>query len=150
MWKGEPLVLHFVKTEILHHTDLSAVLWQNDSIYFNWSLKRKISEYKVENNPEIVHKTFPNWCLLLVMLAGGGGFRLEKAANSRKKKCFFSTGNLLHTFEPLFPERLWLDERTFCHAFPFHLVFDETVRKLWDGFFGLNLSARGWGWCGHA
>ncbi|ETE72448.1 Guanylate cyclase soluble subunit beta-2, partial [Ophiophagus hannah] len=31
-------------------------------------------------------------------------------------------GNLLHTFEPLFPERLWLDERTFCHAFPFHLV----------------------------
>ncbi|XP_032068429.1 guanylate cyclase soluble subunit beta-2-like isoform X2 [Thamnophis elegans] len=37
-------------------------------------------------------------------------------------------GNLLHTFEPLFPERLWLDERTFCHAFPFHLVFDETLK----------------------
>uniref|UniRef100_A0A8C6XI36 guanylate cyclase n=1 Tax=Naja naja TaxID=35670 RepID=A0A8C6XI36_NAJNA len=45
-----------------------------------------------------------------------------------KKICFFSTGNLLHTFEPLFPERLWLDERTFCHAFPFHLVFDETLK----------------------
>ncbi|XP_025026128.1 guanylate cyclase soluble subunit beta-2-like [Python bivittatus] len=42
--------------------------------------------------------------------------------------CLYSTGNLLHTFEPLFPKRLWLDEKTFCHAFPFHLVFDETLK----------------------
>uniref|UniRef100_A0A8C5S683 guanylate cyclase n=1 Tax=Laticauda laticaudata TaxID=8630 RepID=A0A8C5S683_LATLA len=47
---------------------------------------------------------------------------------TRKKNSFFSTGNLLRTFEPLFPERLWLDERTFCYAFPFHLVFDETLK----------------------
>ncbi|XP_060545049.1 guanylate cyclase soluble subunit beta-2-like [Pantherophis guttatus] len=46
---------------------------------------------------------------------------LRHTANSR-------AGNLLHTFEPLFPEWLWLDERTFCHAFPFHLVFDETLK----------------------
>ncbi|XP_039177700.1 guanylate cyclase soluble subunit beta-2-like [Crotalus tigris] len=46
---------------------------------------------------------------------------LRLAVNSK-------AGNLLHTFEPLFPERLWLDERTFCHAFPFHLVFDETLK----------------------
>ncbi|XP_053131744.1 guanylate cyclase soluble subunit beta-2-like [Hemicordylus capensis] len=37
-------------------------------------------------------------------------------------------GNILCTSEPLFPERLWIDERTFCCAFPFHIVFDETLK----------------------
>ncbi|XP_063155748.1 guanylate cyclase soluble subunit beta-2-like [Candoia aspera] len=45
-----------------------------------------------------------------------------------EKICLCSTGNLAHTFEPLFPERLWLEEKTFCHAFPFHLVFDENLK----------------------
>ncbi|XP_026524190.1 guanylate cyclase soluble subunit beta-2-like, partial [Notechis scutatus] len=53
--------------------------------------------------------------------------RLNRKSLPGKKICFVSTGNLLRTFEPLFPERLWMDERTFCHAFPFHLVFDETL-----------------------
>uniref|UniRef100_A0A7M4E2R0 guanylate cyclase n=1 Tax=Crocodylus porosus TaxID=8502 RepID=A0A7M4E2R0_CROPO len=36
--------------------------------------------------------------------------------------------NLLSTFEPIYPERLWVEERTFCNAFPFHVVFDEALR----------------------
>uniref|UniRef100_A0A8D1TUB7 guanylate cyclase n=1 Tax=Sus scrofa TaxID=9823 RepID=A0A8D1TUB7_PIG len=32
------------------------------------------------------------------------------------------------TFEPIYPERLWIEERTFCNAFPFHLVFDASLR----------------------
>uniref|UniRef100_A0A8C6XGR8 guanylate cyclase n=1 Tax=Naja naja TaxID=35670 RepID=A0A8C6XGR8_NAJNA len=51
----------------------------------------------------------------------------EDGSQEGKEVCSIG-GNLLHTFEPLFPERLWLDERTFCHAFPFHLVFDETLK----------------------
>ncbi|XP_019384057.1 PREDICTED: guanylate cyclase soluble subunit beta-2-like [Crocodylus porosus] len=40
----------------------------------------------------------------------------------------FRKGNLLSTFEPIYPERLWVEERTFCNAFPFHVVFDEALR----------------------
>ncbi|XP_062981556.1 guanylate cyclase soluble subunit beta-2-like [Elgaria multicarinata webbii] len=40
----------------------------------------------------------------------------------------FGKGNFLRTFEPLFPERIWVEERTFCCAFPFHIVFDETLK----------------------
>ncbi|XP_042698675.2 guanylate cyclase soluble subunit beta-2-like isoform X2 [Chrysemys picta bellii] len=40
----------------------------------------------------------------------------------------FGKGNLSHTFDPVYPERLWVEERTFCNAFPFHIVFDEELR----------------------
>ncbi|XP_062815731.1 guanylate cyclase soluble subunit beta-2-like [Anolis carolinensis] len=40
----------------------------------------------------------------------------------------FRKAHHLCTFEPLFPERLWVDEITFCCAFPFHMVFDETLK----------------------
>nr|XP_042698674.1 guanylate cyclase soluble subunit beta-2-like isoform X1 [Chrysemys picta bellii] len=40
----------------------------------------------------------------------------------------FGKGNLSHTFGPVYPERLWVEERTFCNAFPFHIVFDEELR----------------------
>ncbi|KAH0621930.1 hypothetical protein JD844_023681 [Phrynosoma platyrhinos] len=40
----------------------------------------------------------------------------------------FEKGHRLCTFEPFFPAKLWIDERTFCCAFPFHIVFDETLK----------------------
>ncbi|XP_069748544.1 guanylate cyclase soluble subunit beta-2 [Narcine bancroftii] len=40
----------------------------------------------------------------------------------------FGYGNLLYSFEPAYPERLWIDKKAFCHAFPFHVVFDEELK----------------------
>ncbi|XP_047612380.1 guanylate cyclase soluble subunit beta-2-like [Phacochoerus africanus] len=40
----------------------------------------------------------------------------------------FGKGHLRNTFELIYPERLWIEERTFCNAFPFHLVFDASLR----------------------
>ncbi|CAI5769453.1 guanylate cyclase soluble subunit beta-2-like [Podarcis lilfordi] len=40
----------------------------------------------------------------------------------------FRREDLIRTLEPFFPERLWVEERTFCCAFPFHVVFDETLK----------------------
>nr|AAI37869.1 Gucy1b2 protein [Mus musculus] len=37
-------------------------------------------------------------------------------------------GPLGDTFQPVFPERLWIEEEVFCNAFPFHVVFDEALR----------------------
>ncbi|KAI3354274.1 hypothetical protein L3Q82_018811, partial [Scortum barcoo] len=36
-------------------------------------------------------------------------------------------GKLLRGFEPVYPTTLNIDLRTFCHAFPFHIVFDEQL-----------------------
>uniref|UniRef100_A0A8C0JD53 guanylate cyclase n=1 Tax=Chelonoidis abingdonii TaxID=106734 RepID=A0A8C0JD53_CHEAB len=41
--------------------------------------------------------------------------------------CFMEEIPSLPSF---YPERLWVEERTFCNAFPFHIVFDEEVRHL--------------------
>lgn len=38
------------------------------------------------------------------------------------------TGKLLKHFEPGYPMKLNIDLKTFCHAFPFHVVFDEQVK----------------------
>ncbi|XP_060762619.1 guanylate cyclase soluble subunit beta-2-like, partial [Neoarius graeffei] len=37
-------------------------------------------------------------------------------------------GKLLRGFEPMYPEELCIDLKTFCNAFPFHIVFDEQLR----------------------
>uniref|UniRef100_A0A8C4FFQ7 guanylate cyclase n=1 Tax=Dicentrarchus labrax TaxID=13489 RepID=A0A8C4FFQ7_DICLA len=39
--------------------------------------------------------------------------------------CF--TGKLLRGFQPVYPTALNIDLKTFCHAFPFHIVFDEQL-----------------------
>ncbi|XP_043927980.1 guanylate cyclase soluble subunit beta-2-like [Protopterus annectens] len=57
-------------------------------------------------------------------------------------------GNILSLFKPVYPERLWIEEKTFCSAFPFHLVFDEalnvkqagvTIQKLIPGLQALGV-----------
>ncbi|XP_008064283.2 guanylate cyclase soluble subunit beta-2 [Carlito syrichta] len=40
----------------------------------------------------------------------------------------FGKGPLMNTFKLTYPERLWIEEETFCKAFPFHIVFDESLR----------------------
>ncbi|XP_060092617.1 guanylate cyclase soluble subunit beta-2-like [Heteronotia binoei] len=40
----------------------------------------------------------------------------------------FQRGDSLYNFEPHFPEKLWIEERTFCYTFPFHIVFDKTLK----------------------
>ncbi len=42
--------------------------------------------------------------------------------------CFSSSGKTLRAFEPVYPDNLCIDLKTFCNAFPFHIVFDEEVR----------------------
>ncbi|KAM9359474.1 guanylate cyclase soluble subunit beta-2-like [Symphorus nematophorus] len=36
-------------------------------------------------------------------------------------------GKLLRGFQPVYPTTLYIDLKTFCHAFPFHIVFDEQL-----------------------
>uniref|UniRef100_A0AAY4B3R9 guanylate cyclase n=1 Tax=Denticeps clupeoides TaxID=299321 RepID=A0AAY4B3R9_9TELE len=38
------------------------------------------------------------------------------------------SGKLLRGFEPVYPDQLCIDLKTFCNTFPFHLVFDEELK----------------------
>ncbi|XP_078515007.1 guanylate cyclase soluble subunit beta-2-like [Lissotriton helveticus] len=40
----------------------------------------------------------------------------------------FGRGSLLSCFEPVYPEQLWVEEKVFCDVFPFHIVFDKSLR----------------------
>jgi hypothetical protein len=51
---------------------------------------------------------------------------------------FLCPGHLRDTFKPIYPERLWIEEKTFCNAFPFHIVFDEAVRDCFPMVFGVG------------
>ncbi|XP_018411944.1 PREDICTED: guanylate cyclase soluble subunit beta-2-like [Nanorana parkeri] len=37
-------------------------------------------------------------------------------------------GSLLKSFQPVYPDRLWMDEKAFCNEFPFHIVFDKELK----------------------
>ncbi|KAL6091921.1 hypothetical protein STEG23_014323, partial [Scotinomys teguina] len=49
----------------------------------------------------------------------------ERSHRDMKASVMFGKGPLWDTFQPVYPERLWMEEEVFCNAFPFHLVFDE-------------------------
>ncbi|XP_068122018.1 guanylate cyclase soluble subunit beta-2-like [Hyperolius riggenbachi] len=40
----------------------------------------------------------------------------------------FGRGSLLYSFQPVYPDRLWMDEKAFCNEFPFHIVFDKELK----------------------
>lgn len=48
---------------------------------------------------------------------------------------YFSSGSLLNSFQPVYPDRLWMDEKAFCNEFPFHIVFDKEVKAKLFFFF---------------
>ncbi|KAL1780985.1 guanylate cyclase soluble subunit beta-2 isoform X3, partial [Sigmodon hispidus] len=52
----------------------------------------------------------------------------EKSHRDVNASVMFGKGPLGDTFQPIYPERLWIEKDVFCNAFPFHLVFDEALR----------------------
>ncbi|XP_041935748.1 guanylate cyclase soluble subunit beta-2 isoform X1 [Alosa sapidissima] len=40
----------------------------------------------------------------------------------------FGQGNFVTEFIPQYPERLWIEEKAFCNAFPFHIVFNKNLQ----------------------
>ncbi|KAM4602140.1 guanylate cyclase soluble subunit beta-2-like [Polymixia lowei] len=64
-------------------------------------------------------------------------FRVEKCEDGRMLLHYYSDrkglyhivpGGLRCTFAPCYPDKLWMEEETFCIAFPFHIVFDKDLK----------------------
>ncbi|XP_019957801.2 guanylate cyclase soluble subunit beta-2 [Paralichthys olivaceus] len=57
-----------------------------------------------------------------VSLAGEkSGWDLIRALSLSEK------GSHQSTFNPCYPDKLWMEEKSFCNAFPFHIVFDKDL-----------------------
>ncbi|TSY13809.1 Guanylate cyclase soluble subunit beta-2 [Bagarius yarrelli] len=55
--------------------------------------------------------------------AGEGGDGEEREVEE-----MVMSDKILQSFCPSYPQTLWIDEKAFCNAFPFHIVFDQDVR----------------------
>ncbi|KAL4656927.1 guanylate cyclase soluble subunit beta-2-like [Arapaima gigas] len=45
----------------------------------------------------------------------------------------FGQDLLTNSFTPSYPQKLWIEEQTFCNAFPFHIIFDENLKVKQSG-----------------
>ncbi|XP_053561532.1 guanylate cyclase soluble subunit beta-2-like [Bombina bombina] len=45
----------------------------------------------------------------------------------------FGRGHLFNSFRPVYPDKLWVDEKSFCNEFPFHIVFDKQLKVKQSG-----------------
>ncbi|XP_022108284.1 guanylate cyclase soluble subunit beta-2-like isoform X2 [Acanthaster planci] len=51
----------------------------------------------------------------------------------KKIQSLISLGNLYGSFNPTYPEKLWMTQQVFCEYFPYHLVFDGELMIMQAG-----------------
>ncbi|XP_030266266.1 guanylate cyclase soluble subunit beta-2 [Sparus aurata] len=69
---------------------------------------------------EALFRTMRERCVSLAVKKSG--WDLIRAVVTTEK------GSLQCTFSPCYPNKLWMEETTFCNAFPFHIVFGEDLK----------------------
>ncbi|XP_077998742.1 guanylate cyclase soluble subunit beta-2-like [Glandiceps talaboti] len=90
-------------------------------------------QYLEKREPPLGRKTYSTF---LIKAVGDNNFQKSLCKKSSPKKFVLggdapdiprplSSWSLRNFFEP--PDRLWVDEESFCHAFPFHMVFDKEL-----------------------
>ncbi|CAH1244445.1 GUCY1B3 [Branchiostoma lanceolatum] len=45
-----------------------------------------------------------------------------------KLRGIVTMGKLTNVFQPIYPDDLWVDPRTFCNILPFHIIFDQQLQ----------------------
>ncbi|XP_078693469.1 guanylate cyclase soluble subunit beta-2-like isoform X1 [Branchiostoma floridae x Branchiostoma belcheri] len=45
-----------------------------------------------------------------------------------KLRGIVTMGKLTSVFQPIYPDDLWMDPRTFCNILPFHIIFDQQLQ----------------------
>ncbi|XP_066478634.1 LOW QUALITY PROTEIN: guanylate cyclase soluble subunit beta-2-like [Tiliqua scincoides] len=121
-----------VTLEILHQNVEEERTGKKEHVVFSISEKNEEAKSK-EGNSERGDFQWDKEVLKLVLLLMELNYSMQiKCANSKKDSSLSLSlsliGNLFCTIEPLVPERFWVDGKTFCSTFPFHVVFDETLK----------------------
>ncbi|KAJ6659203.1 hypothetical protein lerEdw1_019248, partial [Lerista edwardsae] len=96
-----------VKLEVLHLNVEEERTGKKEHVVFSISEKNEEAESKIKEKGN----------------AERGGFQGDKEV----LKLVLLLGTSFVPLSHWSPERLWVDRRTFCSTFPFHVVFDETL-----------------------
>ncbi|XP_067306821.1 guanylate cyclase soluble subunit beta-2-like [Pseudorasbora parva] len=75
--------------------------------------KKEHIVFLITQSPVFLNKDFSEWSLQ------------KKSQNHVQKNHW---GKTLRRFEPVYPDNICIDLKTFCNAFPFHIVFDEELQ----------------------
>ncbi|MGH0146957.1 UNVERIFIED_CONTAM: hypothetical protein FKN15_051253 [Acipenser sinensis] len=132
LYLASPLLrsLHELEERQMHISDIAPHDVTRDLILLN---QQRLAEMELSNQLErkkeelrilskhLEEEKKKTEALLCAMLP-------KHVANQLKEGKRVEAGKLLRGFEPVYPEMLCIDLKTFCNAFPFHIVFDEEVR----------------------
>ncbi|KAM8722710.1 guanylate cyclase soluble subunit beta-2, partial [Acanthopagrus schlegelii] len=82
--------------------------------------RRTTNESHSSAREEALFRTMRERCVSLAVKKSG--WDLIRAVVCTEK------GSLQCAFSPCYPNKLWMEETTFCNAFPFHIVFGEDLK----------------------
>uniref|UniRef100_A0A3B5AFX0 guanylate cyclase n=1 Tax=Stegastes partitus TaxID=144197 RepID=A0A3B5AFX0_9TELE len=134
-----------VSMEVLNQSEESERTGKKEHVVFLVKQTKQTSKTKDQDNPcrtgdgEALYSRLRDRS---VSLAGKrSGWDLIRAVVLSQKGCPQSA------FTPCYPDKLWMEEKVFCDAFPFHIVFDEDLKVKQTGVniqkFVPGLKARG-------
>ncbi|KTG32929.1 hypothetical protein cypCar_00037822, partial [Cyprinus carpio] len=84
--------------------------------------KKEHIVFLITQSPAFLDKDFPERSLQMKSLN-----HVEKN-DAVRNLVHPEKGKTLRAFEPVYPDNLCIDLKTFCNAFPFHIVFDEELQ----------------------
>ncbi|XP_051957076.1 guanylate cyclase soluble subunit beta-2 [Xyrauchen texanus] len=127
-----------VTMTILNQTEEDERTGKKEHVVFHMLQKDKVSKRKShprqkvnEKEIEVLELKTEKDATMLKMKARNANLQLCPRKRSPweivRSIVILGQGNLRNSFTPCYPNRLWIDERAFCNAFPFHIVFDQDL-----------------------
>ncbi|XP_060767525.1 guanylate cyclase soluble subunit beta-2 [Neoarius graeffei] len=120
---GRTLLHYYSDRKGLHHI-VPGIIEAVAKDFFGSKVTMNILE-----QPEEAERTGKKEHVIFLMTQTSEGTQTKEddGREQREVKEMVTSDIILHSFCPIYPKRLWIDEKAFCNAFPFHIVFDQDL-----------------------
>ncbi|KAG7315327.1 hypothetical protein KOW79_021415 [Hemibagrus wyckioides] len=121
---GRTLLHYYSDRKGLHHI-VPGIIEAVAKDFFGSKVTMSILE-----QPEEAERTGKREHIIFLMTQTSEGTKAKTHAEGgelREVEEMLMSDSILQSFCPSYPQRLWIDEKAFCNAFPFHIVFDQEV-----------------------
>ncbi|KAF7688216.1 guanylate cyclase soluble subunit beta-2 [Silurus meridionalis] len=120
---GRTLLHYYSDREGLHHI-VPGIIEAVAKDFFGSEVTMSVLE-----QPEEAERTGKKEHVIFLMTQASEGTKAEEdeGREQREVGAMVMSDSLLPSFCPRYPKKLWIDEKAFCNAFPFHIVFDKDL-----------------------
>ncbi|XP_058237368.1 guanylate cyclase soluble subunit beta-2 [Hemibagrus wyckioides] len=121
---GRTLLHYYSDRKGLHHI-VPGIIEAVAKDFFGSKVTMSILE-----QPEEAERTGKREHIIFLMTQTSEGTKAKTHAEGgelREVEEMLMSDSILQSFCPSYPQRLWIDEKAFCNAFPFHIVFDQEL-----------------------